>query len=519
MKKAWRVGSGLMAWIGVLAWMGLAGGLGACGGDDDEVLTISPPGPVVVEKGSTQQFTANFAGVTWSVEGGDANGTINVNGLYTPPATLPIDPEVTVVASLPGAEDSALVELRTADSIAFPPATEAVQVNQDPADPSVLFETLILAGIGDRLAVNLGSIHVNAVWNGGSSEPSIFFGHSLDFGPFSPELNISPAGTSQLAAVLENDGDHNPMLALVELPPEPTATPTATPVTQVLFTRSENQGASFTAPVAVAPSTLFQGNPSMRRDENGVIHLVYGQSEELSEGVLGSIFYVQSADNGATWSSPIPVVPPPTAPAVLGFPYIAVDPEGQVLHVCFATFPDSSSLDDSFITSVKSVDGGDSFGEPVDLEATSGVADLLCRNALGSNGEVYIGWSRDVGDIAQVLFSVSTDGGSSFSSPKRISSVANSSEAFAMLSVDSLGRLDVVWTGDPTGGTDFADLIYVRSTDAGQTFSDNATLAQGVEAMVPLGLRHDVSGRTHVIFASDINDPGNSVDILYLLGE
>jgi hypothetical protein len=56
-----------------------------------------------VEAGATEQFTANVTGtdnanVTWSVVGGDANGTISGTGLYTAPATVPNPATVTIKA-------------------------------------------------------------------------------------------------------------------------------------------------------------------------------------------------------------------------------------------------------------------------------------------------------------------------------------------------------------------------------------------------------------------------------------
>ncbi|HEV1995135.1 MAG TPA: hypothetical protein VGR03_12470 [Candidatus Acidoferrum sp.] len=67
-------------------------------------VTVSPAKTNVIV-GTTQQFTATVTGtanqtVTWSVVGGAANGSINVNsGLYTAPATVPAPASVTVVAT------------------------------------------------------------------------------------------------------------------------------------------------------------------------------------------------------------------------------------------------------------------------------------------------------------------------------------------------------------------------------------------------------------------------------------
>ncbi len=518
MKSSYRIFSGLMAWVAVLAWMGMAGGLGACGGDDVS-LTISPAGPVVVEKGSTQQFTANLAGVTWSVEGGAANGSIDADGLYTPPATLPIDPQVTVVASLPDQEDSALVNLRTADTVAFPPANEATIINDTPVDPSLLFVTIVIGGMGDHLAVSSGSIHVNATWfNGSGEDGDAFFAQALDFGPFSDERNLTASLTDiAIPAHIDNDADLNPQILLVTIPPE--STPTPDPISQVSLLTSGDQGVNFGSPIPVAPSSLSQSNPAMRRDANGDLHVVYSQGAEISESVLGTIFYVRSNDNGLTWSTPVPVAPPPTSPLAYAFPYLAVDETGEVVHVCFSQFPDENDVDIGFISVAKSEDGGASFQPALDFPSAPDSSDLLCRNELGANGEVYVVFSRDSDPLTKVLFASSTDGGDSYSEPQELGDNAAASRAFAMMAVDSLGRIDLVWAEDPAGDNDFSEVHYTRSADGGANFLPDVVLAAGADVGFPFGLRHDSSGRVHVQYASDINDPATSLDVFYLVGQ
>ncbi|HZP82861.1 MAG TPA: hypothetical protein VFB21_14570 [Chthonomonadaceae bacterium] len=57
------------------------------------VVTITPPSSTTIQPGGTLQFTGSETSpgstepdsVTWAVVGGDANGTINVDGVYTAP--------------------------------------------------------------------------------------------------------------------------------------------------------------------------------------------------------------------------------------------------------------------------------------------------------------------------------------------------------------------------------------------------------------------------------------------------
>lgn len=515
MKKLKKISAGLMAWTIALVGIGLTGGLGACGGGDDD-LVISPAGPVIVEKGSTQQFTANLVGVTWSVEGGAANGTIDSNGLYTPPSTLPIDPEVTVVASLPDAEDSALVELRTADDVTFPDISQ--QVSDTPIDGSILFQGLIIGGMADRLAVSLASVHTNVIWfQGSSSDIDIFFSQSLDFAPFGAERNLTSASSDNfIASSIVNDENLNPQILAIQ------AEPTGTPIPQVSFLKSDDEGASFSAPLAVAPGSTPQAYSAMKRDGDGDLHVVFVQGDSISVFVAGTILYTRSSDDGATWSTPVPVAPSPTLPVGNSFPYLSVDPSGESIHVCYSVIPNIATITESTIAVARSLNGGSSFEAAVDIPAPAGAGDLLCRNAIGPNGEIYLVYSEDTpADEGQVLFSASTDNGATYSDPTPVNSDSAGTQAFGMLAVDSLGRIDVVWASDDSGGDEINALMYARSVDGGANFSDNIPLAGGglSEGTVPLGIRHDESGRVHVLYSSDINDPGISQDIFYLVGQ
>ncbi len=101
--------------IGMCSILLLAGLVISCGGGGGS----SPPPPVAVSvnpptvnslypnlngaPAQTQQFTATVSNatnksVTWAVAGGDANGTIDANGLYTAPTAVPAG-AVTVAAT------------------------------------------------------------------------------------------------------------------------------------------------------------------------------------------------------------------------------------------------------------------------------------------------------------------------------------------------------------------------------------------------------------------------------------
>lgn len=82
---------------------------GACGGSSSTPFVATPgvivlPLTVTLTPSQTQQFEATIVNtstsVLWSVDGGDANGTVDANGLYTAPASIPTTTSAVVRAKL-----------------------------------------------------------------------------------------------------------------------------------------------------------------------------------------------------------------------------------------------------------------------------------------------------------------------------------------------------------------------------------------------------------------------------------
>lgn len=110
----------------------------------------------------------------------------------------------------------------------------------------------------------------------------------------------------------------------------------------------------------------------------------------------------------------------------------------------------------------------------VDVDASGGLGDgnIYMLASLARNS------SSDQGDV---MFARSTDGGATFSSPKRINtdSGTDNIQWFGTMSVAPNGRIDVVWldTRDAAAGTNDSSLYYSFSEDQGDTWSNNEELS------------------------------------------
>lgn len=116
---------------------------------------------------------------------------------------------------------------------------------------------------------------------------------------------------------------------------------------------------------------------------------------------------------------------------------------------------------------VRSTDLGATFTEPLDISRSSGVA-FDPEIAVDPGDGINVVWQDTAPGQSVIMFSRSTDGGGTFSDPKRVSTGTGAATE-AAIATDSAGRLSVVWVDESTGS---AQAYYSRSTDNGQTFSD-----------------------------------------------
>jgi hypothetical protein len=93
------------------------------------------------------------------------------------------------------------------------------------------------------------------------------------------------------------------------------------------------------------------------------------------------------------------------------------------------------------------------------------------------NGYLYMIYADQPGASSQVEFTMSTDGGKTFSAAAAINDSPDGQRFFTALAVDSAGNLHASWfdTRNSAGKTTLYDVYASFSKDCGLTFANNAS--------------------------------------------
>jgi hypothetical protein len=266
--------------------------------------------------------------------------------------------------------------------------------------------------------------------------------------------------------------------------------------TEMAVARSGDGGRSWTATYFnfQSGSAKFNDKPYITVDTNPASPLrdtIYAAWDTATGGSSSSnaILVSRSTDRGSTFSQPV------TASTTLGGSHQViganpfVGPDGT-LYVAW------NDILQNTIAESSSSNGGHTFG-PTHVVATKqaafdvGIPSMNTRRALiypacgadtsmgASRGTLYCSWiDTTAANGTDVFLSRSTDGGSTWSSPRRVnddpSGVAND-QFNQWLSVDPIdGSVNLSWNdtrNDPTHVS--TDIYYGRSTTAGLSFAPN----------------------------------------------
>jgi RHS repeat-associated protein len=262
----------------------------------------------------------------------------------------------------------------------------------------------------------------------------------------------------------------------------------------IFFTRSTDGGVTFSAPRDISNNLLFSTAQQIALDSGGNINVVWAGSSD--------IFLSRSTDGGVTFSTPKNLSNgtgfcSPCSQAV----QIGVDPGGNI-NVVWRGFGSIGNIDTFFS---RSTDGGATFSTPKRISNSTNVPAIgSTRIAVDSSGNINVVWEEDA-SLGSIFFSRSSDGGGTFSTPKKVSNNLTSS-SLEQIAVDSSGSINVVWQ-ELIPGLGQSDVFLSRSSDGGGTFSTPKNLSNDTRSSAPQ-VTLDSSGNINVVWQD--SSPGNS---------
>ncbi|MCC6676612.1 MAG: hypothetical protein IT436_05665 [Phycisphaerales bacterium] len=124
-----------------------------------------------------------------------------------------------------------------------------------------------------------------------------------------------------------------------------------------------------------------------------------------------------------------------------------------------------------------------------------------------TRGNLYVCWSLDLDgfegpDPLEVVFTRSTDGGATWSPPRRLNDdAADAWQWFGTMSVAPSGRIDVVWndTRNSGGRANISELFYTSSADGGATWSANERLGPAWDSWIGWPQQNKIGDYYHMV--------------------
>ncbi|WP_088534448.1 sialidase family protein [Geobacter sp. DSM 9736] len=202
-------------------------------------------------------------------------------------------------------------------------------------------------------------------------------------------------------------------------------------------------------------------------------------------------------------------------------PRLVVEPkESRKIYIIWQEIIFSGGTHGGEILFAYSVDGGESFSEPVNLSKSTGgdgkgrINRKLWDNGsldmvVDTRGTVYAAWTEYDGAL---WFSRSSNGGKTFSSPRRISGTRASPARAPSLSLGPGRTLYLAWT---VGEQNSADIHLAASPNGGEPFHETNVVARTPGYSDAPKLEVDRKGVLHLVYAESLRDSIEPVKIIY----
>jgi len=175
-------------------------------------------------------------------------------------------------------------------------------------------------------------------------------------------------------------------------------------------------------------------------------------------------------------------------------PVVDVDSTGTI----FVAWASSASFARQVVF-LRSTDLGITFTDPINISNSAGEA-FAPVIAISDNDAVNLAWQDTRSGHGEIFYSRSTDGGATFSSPRRVSAGPGAASSPEIV-VDRLGGLSIAWIEpQETGGS---RIMISRTVDGGRTFSAPSVVTSGRFADYSELAIWGARGTTYIAFTDD----------------
>lgn len=239
---------------------------------------------------------------------------------------------------------------------------------------------------------------------------------------------------------------------------------------EIYFSKSTDGGETFSVPQNISNNEEFSQSPSIAT--NGSDVFVTWSNDHMGKT---TIFFSKSTDGGETFSSPKNIS---DNTGYSSGPFITSN--GANVFVAWFYHVEGKNPDILFS---KSIDGGETFSVPQNISNTSGysVTPVIATN--GSN--IFITWTDSQPKSSLILFSKSTDGGLTFSSPENISGNTGFSSSQS-IATDGINIFNA-WNRAERSVEDRQDLLFSKIMIAPPlTKSGSEEMAKNDTSSIPL---------------------------------
>lgn len=225
----------------------------------------------------------------------------------------------------------------------------------------------------------------------------------------------------------------------------------------IFFSNSTNNGASFFTPINLSNDAGDSQFPQIAVSTNNHVYAIW-QDDTIQGSTLYDIFFTNSTNNGHDFS---PVSDLTNGVGISGNSHLTISGDKV-----FAIWQTLNANNDIFF--INGTDSGSGVKFPDPIKNLSNVQSDTATNpqiaVTGNN--VYAVWQEsDSSGANDIIFTNSTDGGSTFSVPANLTK--NSGDSINPKLSVSGNDVYVVWEDDTSNGPGNYDVLFVKGTNTG----------------------------------------------------